>query len=63
MDVPSHSPFGKISSPLSGKNVSTAKNLELTEKFILFGVLQKIFTHKVSDLIAMLDKFYTSKCK
>ena len=64
MDVPSHSPFGKIFSPLSGKNQCVnCKNLELTEKFILFGVLQNVFTDKVLDLTVTLAKFCISKCK
>ena len=64
MDVPSHSRFGKIFRPLSGKDVSTAKKLNLQKKFFFFfGVLQNVFTDKVLDLIVMLAKFYISKCK
>ena len=63
MDVPSHSPFGKNLQSFVREKCVNSKNLELTEKFILFGVLQKVFTDKVLHLIVMLDKFYTSKCK
>ena len=63
MDVPSHSPFGKIFSPFIREKCVSCKNLELTEKFILFDVLQNVFTDKVLDLIVMLAKFYIYKCK
>ena len=67
----SHLVYGCTKSQSFWKNLQSfvrekcvnCKNLELTEKFILFGVLQKVFTDKVLDLIVMLDKFYSSKCK
>ena len=58
MDVPSHS----LQSFIREKCVNY-KTLELTEKFILFGVLQNVFTDKVLDLTVTLAKFYISKCK
>ena len=44
------------------------RNLELVEKFILFGDLQNVFTDKAFDLtvfnlIVTLAKFYIYKCK
>ena len=61
MDVPSHSSSEKnLQSFIRGKCVNW-NNVELTEKFILFGVLQNVFTDKVLEVIAMLVKFYIYK--
>ena len=63
MDVPSHSSSEKnLQSFIRGKCVNW-NNVELTEKFILFGVLQNVLTDKVLDLIVVLAKFYIYKCK
>ena len=61
MDVPSHSPFGKNLQSFVREKCVNSKNLELTEKFILFGVLQNVFTDKVFDLTSMLSMFYITK--
>ena len=45
------------------ENGVNCTNLELTEKFVLFGVLQNVLTDKVLDLIVMLAKFCFYKCK
>ena len=63
MDVPSHSPFGKNLQSFIREKCVNYKTLEFTEKFILFGVLQNVFTDKVLDLTVTLAKFYISKCK
>ena len=38
-------------------------NLEISERFIPFGVSQNLFTDKELDLIVLLSKFYVYKCK
>ena len=45
------------------ENGVNCTNLELTEKFVLFGVLQNVLTDKILDLIVMLAKFCFYKCK
>ena len=37
--------------------------IEFSEKFILLGVSQNLFTDKVLDLTVLLFKFYIYKCK
>ena len=63
MAVPSHSPFGKNLQSFIREKCANCKNFELTEKFILFGVLQNVFTDKVLGLTVMLAKCYICKCK
>ena len=54
----SHLPYGCNKSQSFIREICVnCKNIELTERFILFGVLQNVFTDKVLDLIVMLAKF------